>query len=84
MIHQLITQWSEKACIAQLCRLFNVSRSGYYAARGKVAAATRQVCAHSVQAKAVFEASGRCYGSRRLSWRCERAAWTSGVTVRER
>ena len=43
-----------------------VCRSGYYAAR-KRQAQPRVVCAASAQAKAAFEASGRSYGSRRLS-----------------
>lgn len=66
MIHELIAQWSKKACIAQLCRLFQISRSGYYAARAR-AATPRPVCAQSVQAKAAFQASRCNYGSRRLS-----------------
>lgn len=64
MIHQVITQWEGKAPIEQLCRVLQVSRSGYYAARAKRPSAT---CLDSVRLQAAFEASGHCYGSRRLS-----------------
>jgi putative transposase len=66
VIHRLITQWVGKAQINQMCRVLEVSRSGYYAAR-KRAAQPPPICAASVHAKAAFEASGRSYGSRRLS-----------------
>jgi putative transposase len=66
VIHRLITQWAGKAQINQMCRVLEVSRSGYYAAR-KRAAKPPAICAASVHAKAAFEASGRSYGSRRLS-----------------
>jgi putative transposase len=66
VIHQLITQWMGEAPVKQLCRVLEVSRSGYYAA-GQRARRTQEVCVQSVQAKAVFEASGGSYGSRRLS-----------------
>ena len=66
MIHELITQWAGKASIKQMCRVFGVSRSGFYAARRRRQQGA-DVCAHSVQAMAVFQASGRSYGSRRLS-----------------
>ena len=64
MIHRVIAQWEGKAPVKQLCRVLQVSRSGYYAARSKPALAT---CVDSVQLRAAFEASGHCYGSRRLS-----------------
>lgn len=66
MIHLLIAQWTQKAPIKQLCRVLEVSRSGYYAARQR-AQQPDAVCPQSVQAKAVFDASGHSYGSRRLS-----------------
>jgi len=66
VIHQLITQWTGEAPVKQLCRVLEVSRSGYYAARQR-AARPEEVCVLSVQAKAVFEASGCSYGSRRVS-----------------
>lgn len=66
MIHELIMQWAGEAPIQQMCRVLEVSRSGYYAARQRIGR-PEEVCAQSVQAKAVFEASGCSYGSRRLS-----------------
>lgn len=66
MIHQLITQWAGKAAVTQLCRVLDVSRSGYYAAL-KRGGQAEPVCVESVQARAIFEASGRTYGSRRIS-----------------
>lgn len=66
MIHQLVTQWAGEAPIKQLCRVLEVSRSGYYAARQRAKHAP-VACAASVHAQAAFEASGRTYGSRRLS-----------------
>lgn len=65
-MHRLITQWVGKAKIQQLCRVLQISRSGFYAARER-RAQPRVVCAASVHAKAAFAASGRTYGSRRLS-----------------
>ena len=65
-MHRLITQWAGKAKIQQLCRVLQISRSGFYAAR-KRQAQPQVVCAASVHAKAAFAASGRSYGSRRLS-----------------
>lgn len=66
MIHELITQWAGKAPIKQLCRVLEVSRSGFYAARQRAARAPI-TCSDSVHVKAVFEASGSSYGSRRVS-----------------
>jgi len=66
MSFELVRQLQEKAVpVDQTCRLLEVSRSGYYAARRR-----RQVqpavCEAGVQLKAAFVASGRVYGSRRL------------------
>jgi putative transposase len=66
VIYRLITQWSEKASIKQLCRVLQVSRSGYYAAQQR-RQREPQTCVQGVHARAVFEASGQSYGSRRLS-----------------
>jgi len=66
VIHELITQWSGKAPVKQLCQVLQVSRSGYYAARVRAATAPT-ICADSVQVAAVFAASGCTYGSRRVS-----------------
>lgn len=66
MIHTLITRWTGKASIKQLCRVLEVSRSGYYAGRQR-SQGEPHMCAQGAHAKAVFEASGRSYGSRRVS-----------------
>lgn len=66
MIHQLIAQWTGKAPIKQLCRVLEVSRSGYYSARQR-AGREPGICADSLHLRAAFEASGGSYGSRRLS-----------------
>lgn len=55
----------EAAAVEQVCRVLEVSRSGYYAARKKAIAAPK-MCVQSVQLKVEFEASGKSYGSRRL------------------
>ena len=66
MSFQLIEQLQQKAVpVEQLCRVLEVSRSGYYAAR-KRSQTTPAVCEASVQLKAAFAASGSAYGSRRL------------------
>ena len=69
MSFELVRQLQEKAvAVEQACRVLEVSRSGYDAARRR-----RQVkpvvCEVGVQLKAAFAAfaaSGRAYGSRRL------------------
>ena len=48
----------------QVCRLLEISRSGYYAAKSRLK--REKVCATTGQLKAAFAASGRSYGSRRL------------------
>jgi len=65
VIHRLIAQWEKKVEISRLCRLFQVSRSGFYAARARRTRPAR-VCPQSLHLKAAFAASGECYGSRRL------------------
>jgi putative transposase len=64
--YRLVHQLQQKAVPVQhSCRLLGVSRSGYYAAQDR----TRRpaaACATTVQLQSVFEANGRCYGSRRL------------------
>ena len=64
MTYKLVDQWQQKATVTHACRVLDVSRSGYYAAR--VRAKTPVVCAASVHLKAAFNASQRSYGSRRL------------------
>ena len=66
MKYQCITQLQEKADgIASLCRLLDVSRSGYYAAQQR-ARQPIKLCGVTPHVKAAFAASGRTYGSRRL------------------
>ena len=65
-MYQCISQLQQKAdSVASLCRLLEVSRSGYYAARAKVSKPPR-TCSLIPHIKAAFAVSGRCYGSRRL------------------
>ena len=65
MIQQMVDQWKKKADIARLCRLFGVSRSGFYAARRRRQAP--KACDLTARLQAAFHASGGNYGSRRLS-----------------
>lgn len=66
MIYAAVTELAEKAPIKQVCKALGVSRSGYYEARRR-ARTPAPICQNSVHAQAVFLASGRTYGSRRLS-----------------
>jgi len=65
VIHRLITQWQEKADTSRLCQLFEISRSGYYAARQRQPKKAG-ICSVSVHLRSAFAESGRSYGSRRL------------------
>ena len=66
MSFELARQLQKKAvAVDQVCRLLEVSRSGYYAARRRSTVAP-VVCEASVQLKAAFAASAGAYGSRRL------------------
>ena len=66
MSYQLVEQLQKKAVpVTQACRVLQVSQSGYYTARMRSRQAPR-ICADSVHLKAIFAASGRTYGSRRL------------------
>jgi hypothetical protein len=67
MSFQFIEQLQHKdnaVPVEQLCRVLEVSRSGYYAAR-KRRQIPPAVCQASVHLKAAFAASGGAYGSRR-------------------
>ena len=64
MIYKLVDQWQEKAAVTQACRVLNVSRSAFYAARLRTK--TAKVCVTTVHLKAAFNASKCSYGSRRL------------------
>jgi putative transposase len=77
MSYQLVADLQKKAVpVNQICRVLEVSRSGYYAARKRSLAAPR-VCSASVHLKAAFAASGGAYGSRRL----RAALQTRGLTM---
>ena len=65
-MQSLLTDSANKATISQLSRAFGVSRSGLYSARTRRARPSA-VCAQALQIQAAFAASGRTYGSRRLS-----------------
>jgi transposase InsO family protein len=64
MIYQIVNHWQKKVSVVQACRLLEVSRSGYYAAKSRLK--NEKVCATTGQLKAAFAASGCSYGSRRL------------------
>ena len=77
MSYELIENLQVKAVtVSQACRTLEVSRSGYYAA-AKRRSTPPVVCGASVHLKAAFAASGRTYGSRRLST----ALHMSGVKI---
>lgn len=63
MIYSVINQEQQKA-VSHACRVLQVSRSGYYAAKRR--AEKPIICVASVQVKAAFAANQRCYGSRRI------------------
>lgn len=67
MNYALVSQLQvEKAVPVQhSCRVLEVSRSGFYATHARKQKAP-VVCAASAHLNSHFEASGRCYGSRRL------------------
>lgn len=65
MSYQLIAQLQTKAIpVSHCCRVLDVSRSGYYAARHRPAKPV--LCKTSVHLKAAFAVSHQSYGSRRL------------------
>jgi hypothetical protein len=67
MSYQLVEQLKKKAVtVKQLCRVLGVRRSGFYGSRQRAKLAPK-TCLVSTQLKAEFAASGKVYGSRRLS-----------------
>ncbi len=65
-MHQCIRQLSGEADTQRLCHLLGVSRSGYYAACTR-AKQPDLPCPTGAAVEQHFEASGRTYGSRRLT-----------------
>ena len=66
MSFELVEQLQQKAMpVDRLCRVLEVRRSGYYAARRR-GTVKRAVCETNVHLKTAFAASGQSYGSRRL------------------
>ena len=66
MSFQLVEQRQHKAVpVNQLCRVLDISRSGYYTARKRVQVQPT-VCEACVHLKAAFAAGDAAYGSRRL------------------
>jgi transposase InsO family protein len=66
VIHRLIAQCSKKAPVVQLCRVFDVSRAGYYESLKRQSRET-PTPVDAIAARAAFEASDKTYGSRRVS-----------------
>ena len=64
MIYNVVTQVQQKANTRQACRILQVSRAGYYAAKRRTKESA--ICVASVQVKAAFIANQSCYGSRRI------------------
>jgi hypothetical protein len=65
MMYRCVDQLQEEAGISPICELLEVSRSGYYASR-KRQSAPAKACPITVRADAIFRASERTYGSRRI------------------
>ncbi len=65
MSYQLVCLLQQKAIpVQQSCRVLEVSRSGFYAARSRLAKLI--ICKTSTHLRAAFMASHQSYGSRRL------------------
>lgn len=65
-MHRLVIHMQKKAAVTRLCSLLGISRSGFYAKQVRLAQPV-VVTPEQVHLQAAFEASGRTYGSRRLS-----------------
>jgi len=79
MSHALIGDLKETAIpVNQACHVLGVSRSGYYSP-AKATLTPPKVCGNSAHLKATFAASGRTYGSRRLSTALESQGIKVGV-----
>ena len=76
MSYPLIYLLQQKAIpVQQSCRVLEVSRSGFYEARSRLA--KPMICKTSIHLRAAFMASHQCYGSRRLVTALE----TQGIQV---
>lgn len=93
-MHGVITQLAREATVKDACRVLGVGRSGYYAVRERAKRADS--CSDSIHVRAVFAASGKSYGSRRVSatlkaqgialgrWRCRTLMREAGLRARWR
>src|SRR2546426_3176509 len=78
MNYRLVQQMQEKAIPAiHICRVLEVSRSGFYAAQGRWQRPAK-ICSTSVHPKVAFVASGATYGSRRLQTSLEQQGIQAG------
>lgn len=74
----LLTDGANKASLSQLGRAFDLSRSGLYSARARTRMPKASTCHESARLQAAFIASGRTYGSRRLSAALKREGLSVG------
>ncbi len=67
MKHQVIHQLTAEKVVTvqQGCQMLGVSRSGFYAGRRR-SRQPKTLCGMRVRLRSLFEATGQCYGSRRL------------------
>ena len=67
MKHQVIHQLTAEKVVTvqQGCQVLGVSRSGFYAGRRRMRQ-PKTLCGTRVRLRSLFEATGQCYGSRRL------------------
>lgn len=76
-MQRAMSEMREKASVVHLCRLFGISRSGWYAARARQGRKPR-IAPEVVQLQSSFAASGGTYGSRRLSISLRAAGFNTG------
>lgn len=81
-MQQHMTDMQKKAATTTLCRLFGISRSGWYAAAAR-AKQPRALAPDEVRLCAAFEQSAQTYGSRRLSHAVTARARPWGATAHE-
>ena len=79
MKHGVIRELAGEHPVRKLCRVFGVARSAYYAAQQKAGRPrARDNVRLGAKARELFEASGRTYGSPRLTVALRRAGETCG------